>query len=68
MQKEQKPPGTAQGSLQRYGSAELGEGQGRDARITDQHIWALVSEGWLCLSERERASEQERGGEHESKH
>ena len=30
-----------------------GEGQDRDAGITDQHIGALASEGWLCLSERE---------------
>ena len=54
MQKERKPPDTAQGSFQRYGSAELGEGQGRNAGITDQHIWALASEGWLCLYKRER--------------
>lgn len=58
MQKEQKPPGTAQGSLQRYGLAELGEGQGRDARITDQHIWTPASEGWLCPSERKRESKE----------
>lgn len=40
-----------------------GEGQDRDARITDQHIWALASEDWLCLSERERERPSQRAGE-----
>ena len=39
------------------------EGQDRDAGITDQHIWALASEGWLCLSERESERASKRAGE-----
>lgn len=60
MQKEQKPPGAAQGSLQRYGSAELGEGQGRDARITDQHFrpW-LLRVGFVFPKGRQRESKHE---------
>lgn len=39
------------------GMAQWSWGRGRAeplARITDQHIWALASEGCLCLSQRER--------------
>lgn len=48
-QKEQQPPGPVQGSLQRYGSAELGEGPDR-AGITS--IWALVPEGGFVFLKR----------------
>lgn len=40
-----------------------GEGQDRDAGITDQHIRAPASEDWLCLSERERERASKRAGE-----
>lgn len=61
MQKEQKPPDTAKAPYRGMAQRSWGEGQGRDARITDQHIWALVLRvGFVFPKEGERERERDR--------